>query len=317
MFRTMAWFVALPLLAAVASCSLLNAPDQVKPGKGDGGEGGSGGDGGWGSNGSGSGSSSSSGTGGAKPVCGDGNIEAGETCDPPESCPTSCEDDGNACTSDALEGSAADCTARCHAPILTCSMTSDGCCAAGCTGKNDADCSGCGNNKIDPGETCDGNCPASCDDGDACTLDSLSGSAASCSAVCVHSGTKACVSGDGCCPAGCSNGQDSDCCGNPGGGPLNAENGAGTGIRYCYAAGDSVEVRAQKACDSHFGVGQCCVIPDGYQGMQFGLCNNGGGAGTMHWHWDNHPDSHCDPIYKIGDVVAPGWCGTIVGNFLD
>jgi cysteine-rich repeat protein len=55
----------------------------------------------------------------------------------------------------------------------------------------------CGNKQVDPGETCDkaigagkeGACPtlAECDDGNACTNDSLAGSAAACTAECVNS----------------------------------------------------------------------------------------------------------------------------------
>lgn len=36
---------------------------------------------------------------------------------------------------------------------------------------------------LDPGETCDGNCPTSCDDANACTTDQLTGSAAQCTAL--------------------------------------------------------------------------------------------------------------------------------------
>jgi hypothetical protein len=71
--------------------------------------------------------------------CGNGTVEAGETCDPPSSCPRSC-DDGDACTQDTLTGSAASCTATCtHQPIVSC-QGGDGCCAAGCTRGNDSDC---------------------------------------------------------------------------------------------------------------------------------------------------------------------------------
>ena len=69
----------------------------------------------------------------------------------------------------------------------------------------------CGNNQVDPGETCDGNCPASCDDANACTTDVLTGSAATCNAACAQSAVTACASGDGCCPAGCSAPSDNDC----------------------------------------------------------------------------------------------------------
>lgn len=72
-------------------------------------------------------------------TCGNGAINPGETCDPPASCPAAC-DDGDACTTDALVGSRADCNVVCtHAPIAACAG-GDGCCPAGCTNAADADC---------------------------------------------------------------------------------------------------------------------------------------------------------------------------------
>src|SRR5690606_32916605 len=120
--------------------------------------------------------------------------------------------------------------------------------------------------------------------------------------------------GDGCEPT-CKIGP---VCANAGGGPLGAENGTGMGVMYCYEPGDSTETRARKACESHFGVGQCCVITGGYQNQQYGQCNGGGGPGTVHFHYDAHPgDAYCAPYYVVGSVVSPGWCGAIIGNFLD
>lgn len=26
---------------------------------------------------------------------------------------------------------------------------------------------------------------------------------------------------------------------------------------------------------------------------------------------------HCDPNYVVGDVVSPGWCGVVLGNFIN
>lgn len=73
------------------------------------------------------------------PVCGDNTVDPGETCDPPSSCPTSC-DDADSCTADALQGSAAQCTALCqHTPITAC-LGGDGCCPTGCSFANDSDC---------------------------------------------------------------------------------------------------------------------------------------------------------------------------------
>lgn len=160
------------------------------------------------------------------PGCGDGVLTGDELCDPPGSCPLSC-DDGDACTADALSGSAATCDASCtRTPITTCAP-GDGCCAPGCTNADDADCPAvCGNGVVESGETCDGDgdaaCPSSCDDADACTTDAMMGAAATCTAECAHTTISACVSGDGCCAAGCTVTNDADCrvdCTNPGSWP--------------------------------------------------------------------------------------------------
>jgi len=152
-------------------------------------------------------------------VCGNSIVEAGETCDPPASCPTSC-DDGNSCTTDTLTGSAANCNAACSfAPISSCT-DADGCCPAGCDASVDDDCSAsCGDGTVDPGETCDppSSCPTTCDDSDSCTMDTLTGSAANCNADCSNAPISECHDGDGCCAPGCDTSVDSDCsdtCGN-------------------------------------------------------------------------------------------------------
>ncbi len=69
----------------------------------------------------------------------------------------------------------------------------------------------CGNGQIDPNETCDGDCPESCSDGDDCTSDVLSGSAEDCSADCIYTPITSCADGDGCCPPGCATANDNDC----------------------------------------------------------------------------------------------------------
>ena len=75
----------------------------------------------------------------------------------------------------------------------------------------------CGNNKVETGELCDGNCPNDCDDGNACTVDSMFGAPPNCNARCEHVTVTGCGVSDGCCPAGCDSGTDPDCsatCGN-------------------------------------------------------------------------------------------------------
>jgi hypothetical protein len=119
-----------------------------------------------------------SGYGPVTPTCGNGQLDAGELCDPEipagssGACPTSC-DDGDPCTSDRFVGSG--CQVTCS-HTYSCSPTPQP--------------SGCGNGKLEAGEWCDpaipagiaGSCPTSCDDGDPCTADRLSGSG--CLAIC-------------------------------------------------------------------------------------------------------------------------------------
>ncbi len=148
-------------------------------------------------------------------LCGNGKLDPGEKCD--GNCPTSCND-SVACTRDTLVGSAASCNAVCTHTAITGCIPGDGCCPAACNRFNDSDCqSRCGNGVVETGEKCDGNCPTSCDDKVACTKDTLTGSAANCTAVCTHTAITACVAGDGCCPSACNSLNDSDCsprCGN-------------------------------------------------------------------------------------------------------
>ena len=185
----------------VAACSLANAPEEaqdpaVSPTT---------------STSASSGAGGSGGGGGAE--CGDGVEDPGETCDPPASCPTSC-DDGDACTIDALEGSAAACTAACvtTAEITEC-VAGDGCCPAGCSLPTDPDCAVCGDSVIEGPETCDppGSCPIACDDGDLCTNEVLLGSPDECTAECEATAIDRCIDGDGCCPTGCTFDADDDC----------------------------------------------------------------------------------------------------------
>ncbi|HEV8321937.1 MAG TPA: DUF4215 domain-containing protein [Myxococcota bacterium] len=159
------------------------------------------------------------------PLCGNGVLEAGEGCET-GTCPTSC-DDGNTCTADSMGGSPATCDASCSNSTITACVDGDGCCPAACCAAGaagclapDNDCSlTCGDGTLDPGETCDppSACPASCDDSDACTTDTPTGSASNCSAGCAHNRVTMNADGDGCCPAGADANGDADCppvCGN-------------------------------------------------------------------------------------------------------
>src|SRR5690606_40446569 len=70
-------------------------------------------------------------------VCGDGDVDPGELCD--GNCPTSCSPPNN-CTNSALQGSSANCDARCvDAPVTAC-VDGDGCCPSNCDFDSDSDC---------------------------------------------------------------------------------------------------------------------------------------------------------------------------------
>jgi len=156
-----------------------------------------------------------------EPLCGNGQLDTGETCDPGEgpapNCPASCADD-DVCTTDRTEGAASSCNIRCsHSNITEC-KSADGCCPRGCARPADMDCPEalCGNGKVDDGETCDPNdpdarCPTACDDKKVCTSDSLQGSASACTARCVFTPVLLCGGEEGCCPSGCTSATDPDC----------------------------------------------------------------------------------------------------------
>ncbi|HKP58399.1 MAG TPA: hypothetical protein VJV78_16855 [Polyangiales bacterium] len=170
--------------------------------------------------------------GGAETHCGDGQVDPMEKCDTgilsssPGACPTVC---GSTESCQLVELTGSGCDLECHVREIGC-KGGDGCCPAQCKPADDSDCSGqCGDGIVqaDKGETCEpkpigeGNlgCPSQkdCDDGDACTTDTLSGSAENCNAVCKHMPVTSPQGGDGCCPSGANANSDSDCkpkCGN-------------------------------------------------------------------------------------------------------
>ncbi|MFC1610711.1 hypothetical protein ACFL6C_07125 [Myxococcota bacterium] len=169
--------------------------------------------------------------------CGNGVHDPGETCDPPDTCPTSC-DDGNSCTTNNLTGSAANCNAACSRSTIVSCAHGDGCCPPGCDATVDDDCSAtCDNGTIEPGETCDppDTCPTSCDDGNSCTTNNLTGSAANCTAACSQSTIVSCAHGDGCCPPGCDADSDDDCGAAPAG--SGSVIGVGCACGQAHAAG--------------------------------------------------------------------------------
>jgi hypothetical protein len=132
-------------------------------------------------------------------TCGNGALEKGETCDPPEACPACKSEDK--CLAVETTGAAATCTLACaFSPISSC-VSGDGCCPRDCQTRDDQDCSStCGNGTVDANETCDGStaCPETCDDNDPCTLDFRTGSTDHCNVRCSHIPITAPSSGDQC-----------------------------------------------------------------------------------------------------------------------
>ena len=72
--------------------------------------------------------------------CGNGVLDPGETCDPPGTCPASCEPAANMCMPNVLVGNSAACTSQCQVQLVTGCVNDDGCCPLGCTPTTDSDC---------------------------------------------------------------------------------------------------------------------------------------------------------------------------------
>ncbi len=73
-------------------------------------------------------------------ICGDGILQAPETCDPPSACPLSCP--AMTCTTGSIVGSPFTCDVHCtNTPVSVCA-SGDGCCPTGCTAAIDSDCQG-------------------------------------------------------------------------------------------------------------------------------------------------------------------------------
>jgi hypothetical protein len=160
----------------------------------------------------------------AQPGCGNGMIDAEESCDTAipsgqeGACPAQCtsEDD---CVQMAMAGE--DCQAQCVSIPITAALSGDGCCPPGAGAIDDSDCGFCGDEIVGPGETCDppGICPTreECSHTSACIFGTYAGDPDRCTAVCRGGLSSECENGDGCCPVGCDSQDDDDCstsCGN-------------------------------------------------------------------------------------------------------
>lgn len=224
-----------------------------------------------------------------QPACNNNVVESGETCDPLGSCPTTCPALG--CQLYALTNDGT-CQAACvpSGEQTTC-QNGDSCCPSGCDATNDDDCApGCGNNVVEPGETCDplASCPTQCAP-DGCQLYDLA-NANTCQATCVAGALQtACINGDGCCPAACNANSDSDCPASCGNGVVEAgETCDGNCPRCaetlsCYTSTGSAE-----NCDlqCHVPVTTCGIHGDGCCAFDGGGCSDSDDKECVGPRWD-------------------------------
>jgi hypothetical protein len=259
-----------------------------------------------------------------KVACGDGSVDAPETCDNGEGstrrCPTVCGDDENACTSDVLRGTPDQCNVQCvHDKITRCD-SQDGCCPDGCTVDTDGDCKPkCGDGRVDRPETCDdGNgsenpCPKTCPpDASACTADMLMGTAQRCDVVCAHVPIMTCTSNDSCCAPGCTSENDNDCA--PRGpvcgdgkveAPETCDNGPGSSKRCDTECSDGDVCTADTPTGTPDKCNVTCTFPKITQCKQDGCCAPGCTSAN---------DSDCKPVCGDGRVEAPETCDNGPGS---
>jgi hypothetical protein len=269
----------------------------------------------------------------SSPRCGNGRIDPGEVCDTaippgdPGACPTTC-DDGVTCTIDTAQGSGCQLSCK-HVPI-TGLDPNDGCCPVAGTHETDPDCSPtCGNQTVDPGETCDigidpglpGACPppGECTSTDPCVL-SQSLSAGTCQAICMHYPvTKASLLGsDGCCPPGATSATDTDCAQSCGDGVVETNENCDVAIKPPAAGSCPTSCRHPDAgaCQTAFLTGTGCTVacfqtaittpisgdgccPPGATRATDSDCLGSCGDGIV------DPGESCDP-----SAVGPGACPT-------
>jgi MYXO-CTERM domain-containing protein len=167
-----------------------------------------------------------------------------------------------------------------------------------------ADISCCGDGKLDPGEACDtaipagapGSCPTSCNDGNPCTKDMLTGTA--CNTACSFFAIITPINGDGCCPPGASSQTDSDCPASCGNGVLDPGEKCDTGIPAGQWGGCPTTCDDKNPCTTDTLVGSGCNAYCTHQN----ICptNNCGNGVVDAGEW-------CDTAIPAGQ---PGSCPT-------
>lgn len=165
----------------------------------------------------------------------------------------------------------------------------------------------CGNNVIDPGETCDPipSCPtaATCKSSDPCLVGALTGDPTTCTSECQLNEVSECSSGDLCCPKGCTHSKDDDCSQACGDGEL-AESESCEPMNSQYPC--PVSCDDQEACTMDLMTGspeQCNV-----KCTNMPITAPRSGDGCCPPNADANSDSDCDPRCGNGVVEAGEIC---------
>ncbi len=244
-------------------------------------------------------------------VCGDGTVSGDEMCDTaisagqPGACPSSCAPIDH-CNPQALVGSG--CDAHCEPMPVTAFVSGDLCCPPGGNAANDSDCVAmCGNDVVEPGETCDpsSSCPV-CSSSNPCLTAVTTGTPQTCDVACSLMPVTACAGGDQCCPEGCTYSNDADC-------PM----GCGDGV-LDPSAGETCEAGTSTPCPTSCDDGDSCTSDQ--QTGSAANCNvvcthtpvtqlqNGDGCCPAVANANNNTDSDCAPVCGNGVVEGSEQC---------
>jgi Abnormal spindle-like microcephaly-assoc'd, ASPM-SPD-2-Hydin len=221
--------------------------------------------------------------------CGNSRLEMGEACDPVAACQersVACESDENFIRT--RTGSADACTFACPERPRECGLA-DGACPRGCLPTQDSDCAGCGNGRLEPGETCDpvAECTrqaAGCiSDRDFIRMGA--GDPAMCQFRCVEE-PRPCVAGDGQCPSTCGPTSDSDCAGCGNGRIEMGEtcDPCDSAVAMCVSDASTIRTPTGEAARCTFG----CV-------SESRACVAGDGSCPMHCNLENDRDCRLPP----------------------
>jgi cysteine-rich repeat protein len=244
------------------------------------------------------------------PKCGDGRKNGKEKCDTaiaegvPGACPSACNV-VDACTPLALVGD--DCQRECAVMTEPRVGAADGCCPHGANANADPDCAAvCGNDVIEPGETCDpaDRCPI-CTVPDKCLSTEQKGAPESCDVSCTFSPVSVCLNGDGCCSEACGPSSDEDCSNSCGNGTVDAhETCDGSGDRACPTScddGSACTADYQSGSASHCNV-VCTHIAVTSAQSGDGCCPTGASRNT-----DGDCESVCgNRISEAGEACDDG-----------